>query len=73
MKLTIAGMGPGPVSMCTLGAVEAARGAGALFLQTARHPVADYLKDRASLLKRWTGSTRTPKPSKRSGSRRRHC
>ncbi|MGI5907385.1 MAG: nucleoside triphosphate pyrophosphohydrolase [Christensenellales bacterium] len=44
MKLTIAGMGPGPVSMCTLGAVEAARGAGALFLQTARHPVADYLK-----------------------------
>jgi len=44
MKLTIAGMGPGPVSMCTLGALEAARGADALFLQTARHPVADYLK-----------------------------
>ena len=46
MKLTIAGMGPGPVSMCTLGALEAAREADALFLQTARHPVADYLKEK---------------------------
>lgn len=45
MKLTIAGMGPGPVALCTLGTLDAARRADTLFLQTARHPVAGYLRE----------------------------
>jgi len=45
MKLTVAGMGPGPVGQFTLGALEAARRADALVLQTIKHPVAEYLKE----------------------------
>ena len=45
MKLTIGGMGPGPVSMCTLGVMDAAKRADTLLLQTARHPVAQYLEE----------------------------
>ncbi|MFZ5974585.1 MAG: nucleoside triphosphate pyrophosphohydrolase [Bacillota bacterium] len=51
MKLTIAGMGPGPVSMCTPGVLDAARRADALLLQTMRHPVAQYLQEQGVAFK----------------------
>ena len=69
-RLTIVTLGTGGEAFLTRGVERALHEAPRVVLRTARHPMADFLKEEASPLRRWMRSTTNARTSIPSTARR---